>query len=104
MPGITIKNELSLFKIRLKNLVDKIGGNFLKIEMKNTLWGIRDLIIQHISCIEEILEELEEIENISTQQKEKAEILLWPAEKLSYLENLLKKAEENFTSNSVPNQ
>jgi hypothetical protein len=103
MPGITIKNELSLFKIKLKNLADEIEKNFLSIEMKNTLWGIRDLIILQISDVEEILRELEETENVSTQQRERAETLLWPAQKLIYLENLLKKAEENSINNSVSN-
>jgi hypothetical protein len=104
MPGITIKNELSLFKMKLKNLADKIEENFLRIEMKNTLWGIRDLIILHISYVEEMLGELKETENISTQQRERAETLLWPAQKLIRLENLLKKVEENPTNNSVSNQ
>jgi hypothetical protein len=60
MPGITIKNELSLFNIKLKNLVNKIEENFLRIEMKNTLWGICDLMILQISFVEEMIEELEE--------------------------------------------
>ena len=71
--------------------------------MKNTLWRIRDLIILHISYVEEMLRELEETENISTQQRERAETLLWPAQKLIHLENLLKKIEENSSNNSVPN-
>jgi hypothetical protein len=68
MPGITIKNELSLFKIKLKNLVDKIEENYLSIEMKNTLWGTCDLIILQISDVEEMIRELEETENVSAQQ------------------------------------
>jgi hypothetical protein len=59
MPGITIKNELSLFRIKLDSLVNKIEENFLRIEMKNTLWGIHDLMILHISYIDEMIEELE---------------------------------------------
>jgi hypothetical protein len=100
MSGITIKNELSLFKIKLKNLADKIEINYYRIIMKETLWRTRDLLLLHISYIEE----LEEIEKNYIQQKEKAETLLWPAEKLIHLENLLKKVEENSTNNSVSNQ
>ena len=72
--------------------------------MKNALWGIRDLIILQISDVEEMIRELEETKNVSTQQRERAETLLWPAQKLIYLENLLKKAEENSINNSVSNQ
>jgi hypothetical protein len=74
--------------------------------MKNTLWGIRDLIILHISYVEEMLEELEETENISTQQKERATTLLWPSQNLINLEQLLKKVQENSenpSNNSAPN-
>jgi hypothetical protein len=54
--------------------------------------------------VEEIIRELEGTENISTQQRERAETLLWPAQRLIHLEDLLKKAEENSTNNSVSNQ
>ena len=91
MPGITIKNELSLFRIKLDTLVNKIEENFLRIEMKNTLWGIHDLMILQISYIDEMIKELEETENISVTQKERATTLLWPSQKLTEFEQSLEK-------------
>ena len=91
MPGITIKNELKLFRIKLDNLVNKIEENFFRIEMKNAIWGIHDLMILQISYIDEMIEELEETENISVTQKERATTLLWPSQKLIEFEQLLEK-------------
>ena len=39
MPGITIKNELSLFKIKLKNLADKIEK---KIKNRNEKYALEN--------------------------------------------------------------
>jgi hypothetical protein len=91
MPGITIKNELSLFRRKLDNLVNKIEENFLRIEMKNAIWGIHDLMILQISYIDEMIKELEETENISVTQKERATTLLWPSQKLTEFEQSLEK-------------
>ena len=91
MPGITIKNELSLFRVKLDSLVNRIEENFFRIEMKNTLWGIHDLMILQISYIDEMIEELEETENISVTQKERATTLLWPSQKLTEFEQSLEK-------------
>ena len=91
MPGITIKNELRLFRIKLDSLVNRIEENFFRIEMKNTLWGIHDLMILQISYIDEMIEELEETENISAIQKERATTLLWPSQKLTEFEQSLEK-------------
>ena len=91
MPGITIKNELSLFRKKLDNLVNKIEENFLRIEMKNSIWGIHDLMILQISYIDEMIKELEETENISITQKERATTLLWPSQKLFEFEQSLEK-------------
>lgn len=91
MPGITIKNELKIFRIKLDTLVNKIEENFFNIEMKNTIWGIHDLMILQISYIDEMIEELEETENISVTQKERATTLLWPSQKLTEFEQSLEK-------------
>ena len=99
MPEITIKNELRLFRIKLDNLVNKIEENFLRIEMKNTIWGIHDLMILQISYIDEMIEELEGTENISVTQKERATTLLWPSQKLIEFEKSLEKIQES-SSNS----
>ena len=39
MPGITIKNELSLFKIKLKNLADKIEKKLSKYRNEECALG-----------------------------------------------------------------
>ena len=63
--------------------------------MKNTLWGIHDLMILQISYIDEMIEELEGTENISVTQKERATTLLWPSQKLVEFEQSLEKILEN---------
>jgi hypothetical protein len=98
MPGITIKNELKLFRIKLDSLVNRIEENFLRIEMKNTLWGIHDLMILQISYIDEMIEELEETENISVTQKERVTTLLWPSQKLIKFEQSLEKIQESSSN------
>jgi hypothetical protein len=98
MPGITIKNELKLFRIKLDALVNKIEENFFRIEMKNTIWGIHDLMILQISYVDEVIEELEETENVSITQKERATTLLWPSQKLIEFEQSLEIFLEGSSS------
>jgi hypothetical protein len=69
--------------------------------MKETLWRFRELLITHISFIEILLEEIDEVENLSIQQKERATTLLWSFEGLINLKQLLDKVEENSTGNSA---
>jgi hypothetical protein len=95
MPGITIKNELKLFRKKLDALVNKIEENFFRIEMKNTIWGIHDLMILQISYVDEVIEELKETENVSIMQKERATTLLWPSQKLVEFEQSLEKILES---------
>jgi hypothetical protein len=95
MPGITIKNELKLFKIKLDTLVNKIEENFFRIEMKNAIWGIHDLMILQISYVDEVIKELEETENVSIIQKERATTLLWPSQKIVEFEQSLEKILES---------
>ena len=48
-------------------------------------------MILQISYIDEMIEELEETENISVTQKERATTLLWPSQKLTEFEQSLEK-------------
>jgi hypothetical protein len=59
--------------------------------MKNTIWGIHDLMVLQISYTDEMIEELEGIGNISATQKERATTLLWPSQKLIEFEQSLEK-------------
>ena len=101
MPGLTLKEELRLFKTRLQHLVSDIEWYYDLITFKQIMYKAQSLMKTHIDLIEDLENETEEnsvnnsIQRIKIQRK-RAKILLQPFQGLDNIENLLKKAQRKI--------
>jgi hypothetical protein len=103
MPGLNLKTELKLFKKRLENIVFEIKFYNDRIVLRQIIFHAQDLVLYHIEYIDDLLKEIEDLENLTSIQQERAKTLLKPFQGLNKIEQMLEQVRENSAGNSAAN-
>jgi hypothetical protein len=103
MPGLGLITELKLFKERLENIVCDIEYYNQRIVLRQILFHSKEFVQYHIEYIEDFLREIEDLENLTNIQKERAKTLLKPFQGLIKIEQMLNQVRENSAGDSAPN-
>jgi hypothetical protein len=91
MPGLNLKTELQLYKQKLENIISEINYQNTRIMLNQILFASQDLIIYHVDSISKLLEEIEDLNTLTSIQQEKAKMLLEPFQGLAKIEKMLKQ-------------
>ena len=103
MPGLGLITELKLFKERLENIVSDIEFYHRRIVLRQILFHSKEFVQYHIEYIEDFLREIEDLENLTNIQKERAKTLLKPFQGLIKIEQMLNQVRENSAGDPAPN-
>ena len=103
MPGLGLITEVKLFKERLENIVSDIEFYHRRIVLRQMLFHSKELVQYHMEYIEDFLREVEDLENLTNTQRERAKTLLKPFQGLIRIEQMISQVRENSAGDSAPN-
>ena len=103
MPGLGLITEIKLFKERLENIVSDIEFYHRRIVLRQILFNLKEFVQYHIEYIEDFLREIEDLEDLTNTQKERAKTLLKPFQGLIKIEQMLNQVRENSAGDTAHN-